>query len=233
VQAELNTATFTLFQSLPTELRLKIFTHTIPAVRVLKISYSPLYRAYIPNIAPPPALSINHESRSIVLATHTYLWLGPKPLGNPLLIPFSPLTDTLYISSLQPLLPSHLPDLLYNLSTSPSRHNILKIAFDLRVWNACCEAGLLGVLARMRGLKEVDIVVEFGRGFKGEVAFLLAPKWRGDLRSLADRASVEVGRERDRVRGIIGMCKEGQGNGREGDVVDVQCVLLTRGGEQA
>jgi hypothetical protein len=51
-------------------------------------------------------------------------------------------------------------DLLYNMSTSPSRHFIQKLAIDRRVWNELCENGLLGIIARWRRLREVDMVVE-------------------------------------------------------------------------
>lgn len=84
----------------------------------------------------------------------------------------------------------------------------------------------------MAGLKEVDIVVEFGRRFSGEVGFLEAPIWRGDLRSLAARAEIDVEEERVRVRGRIETDREMQR--RKGEaVIAVRCMLLTKGGEQA
>lgn len=88
----------------------------------------------------------------------------------------------------------------------------------------------MGVLARMKVLQEVDIVVEFGRRFRGEIGFLLAPEWRGDLKSLADRAQAEVRGESARARGFV----QRDGDGRSGKCeIDVKCMLLTRGGEQA
>lgn len=61
---------------------------------------------------------------------------------------------------------------------------------------------MLGVLARMRALEKVYLVVEFGRGFKGEVAFLETPHWRGDLEWVAKRAGEELEVERERIGGL-------------------------------
>ena len=80
------------------------------------------------------------------------------------------------------------------------------------------------------------MVVEFGRAFSGEVGFLEAPEWRGDLRWVAERAGREVGEERGRGRiGGGGKRREVVENGGEDDTegVQVRCVLLTRGGEQS
>ena len=81
------------------------------------------------------------------------------------------------------------------------------------------------MLGRMKGLKTLDLVVEFGRCFEGELGFLEAPEWRSDLRWVAERAGRDIGEERERARGRMGM-------GGVGDV-GVRCVILTRGGEQA
>jgi len=91
---------------------------------------------------------------------------------------------------------------------------------------------MLGVLGRMRELREVCIVVEFGREFRGEIGFLEAPEWRNDLRWVAEMAEREVGEEMARVMGRVRVDREARGGGDEREVV-VKCVLLTRGGEQA
>jgi hypothetical protein len=168
-------ATFTLFPLLATELRLKIYKHILAlntTPRILKISYSPSLNRYISNISPPVLLSISSESRAYTLQTYTNLSLGPswpwRPRLSPqsqqyryqtpapskgLPIPICYRTDTLYISGLFPLLPTHMHDFLWNLSTSSSRHHIKSLSIDLRVWNILCENGFRGLLARMRSLR--------------------------------------------------------------------------------
>jgi len=90
----------------------------------------------------------------------------------------------------------------------------------------------LGVLGRMKELKEVSIVVEFGRDFKGDIGFIEAPEWRNDLRWVAEMAEREVGEEMGRARGKVRHEDRGsKSRGKEGVVV--RCVLLTRGGEQS
>jgi hypothetical protein len=220
-------AKFTLFSVLPAELRLKIWTFILPSARILKIKFSSVNSTYLPNSAPPALLATCPESRALAQETYTYLQLGHKPYAA---IPFNPSIDNLYISELAPILQMHIPDLLYNLSTSPSRNLIRKMAVDLRVWNECCEKGLLGVLGRMRDLREVNIVVEFGRHFRGDIGFLDAPEWRSDLRWVAEMAEREVCAEMGRARGRV---KGGEEKADGAKAVVVKCVLLTKGGEQA
>jgi len=191
--------TFTLFSNLPIELRLKIYTHILelsPNTPILKISYSPSLARYISNTAPPITLSLCSESRTQTLLSWTHLALGtplPSPrtcLSSPSHIPYYPIpvcytTQTLYISNLSPLLATHLHEIFFHLSTSAARHKIEKLAIDLRVWNELCENGFLTVVGRMKRLKEVDLVVEFGRKFEGELGFIEAPEWRsGEFVSL-------------------------------------------------
>lgn len=187
---------FHLFPSLPTELRLKIYNHIANLTssrRILKISHSPMLERYTSNTAPPLILSLSAESRAWAQTQYSYLSLGPSsnswsnprldPSAKPwssdakLPVPICYATDTLYISGLSPLFPSQLSNTLYHLSTSGSRHWIQSLAVDLRVWNELCENGFLGVLGRMKGLREVLLVLEFGRNFRGELGFLEAPEW--------------------------------------------------------
>lgn len=253
---------FHLFSELPSELRLKIYDHilAVPTTKqkskdlpildpqtgaplpspdnehnrhILKISYTPSVQRYRSNTAPTILLSIWSESRIYAQDVYQYtpFYFGPQPDS----IPIAYATTTLYISSLLPSLSCPpASSLLYTISTTPSRHKIESMALDLRVWNTLCEEGLLGVLGRMRGLREVWLVVEFGRReFKGSVGFLGVPGWRGDLKWIAERAREGITREKSKVRGfgrrILG--REGEG-GYDGEV-KVGCVLLTRGGEQA
>jgi hypothetical protein len=223
--------TFPLFPLLPAELRLKIWFWTLPPARILKISYSANHGTYISNTAPPLALSICHSSRLVAQSHYSYLQLGPTPIPIPISFP----NDTLYISNLAPILSSHLADLLYNLAVSPSRHFLQSLSLDLRVWNELCENGLLSTLAKMRELREVNVVVEFGRNFGGELGFLDTPEWRRDLMWLAARAGRRLVEETGRLRLL--RKADGRGNSNEKEDaekgVKVRCVILTRGGEQA
>ncbi|KAE8445573.1 hypothetical protein EG329_013206 [Mollisiaceae sp. DMI_Dod_QoI] len=243
-----NAAEFTLFRFLPAELRLKIYDTflSLPSGtptnhqtrRILKISYSPSLSRYISATPPPVLLHLSHEARAYTQSYYTSLLLGAnaKSPSFPTSIPISFSTDTLYLSSLHPLLATHLHDILFHLSTSPSRHLIQSLAIDLRCWSELCENGFLGVLARMRGLKEVLLVVEFGRvgNFRGELGWLQVPGWRGDLFWVSERAEEKVREERSRARGRDKWKgKGGVENKDEIDKVSVNCVLLTRGGEQA
>jgi hypothetical protein len=234
---------FPLFPLLPTELRLKIFTHihaltsSTGPPRILKISYLPAksqYNEYISNTPPPLTLSISHESRLQALLSYTYIALDSSP-SHSLRIPIDFSTDILYISLSPIILATHLHAFLYHLSTSASRHSIRFLAIDLRIWNELCENGFLGVLGRMKGLKTLDLVVEFGRCFDGELGFLEAPEWRSDLRWVAERAGRDLREERERARGKMGLGGNFEKDQRvKGDgEVRVRCVILTRGGEQA
>ncbi|CAG8974734.1 hypothetical protein HYALB_00000345, partial [Hymenoscyphus albidus] len=195
---------FHLFPNLPTELRLAIYTtinnipqNPIPApsrsTRILKISFAPTLDRYISNTAPPVLLSLCSESRNHISKQHntTHLLLGPSFFSAPQTnIPISFPTTTLYISSLHPgvLTSSFANNVLYHLSTSPSRHQIASLALDLRVFTDFSDSGLLGVLAGMRGLRELCLVLEFGRKFEGVLGFLEAPEWRNDLKWYAGAA---------------------------------------------
>jgi hypothetical protein len=227
--ASLQAVAFPLFPVLPTELRIKIWLLTLPPPRTVEISYYPAYKTYISTTPPPLALSICHLSRQVAQSHYHDLDLGTAPLP----IPFSFLSETLYISSLAPILSTHGPNLLYDLSVFPWRHALRSLGVDLRVWYALCESGLLGVLAGMTGLREVALVVEFGRAFSGEVGFVEAPEWRGDLTWVAKRAAVMVEEARKR----LGRCGNGSGKGKEeiwrAGAVKVSCVFLMRGGDQA
>ncbi|KAL2072178.1 hypothetical protein VTL71DRAFT_11521 [Oculimacula yallundae] len=223
------------------------------STRILKISYSPSLGTYISNTPPPITLSISSESRSFTLETHSYLSLGPlrkssKPGPRTIqasspdfttssrlpnssqsknsspLIPITYHHTTLYLSSLSPLLTTHLHTILYDLSLSPSLSLVQSLAIDFRVWAQLCENGFLGIVSRMKVLREVLLVVEFGRGFKGEVGWLEVPDWRRDLKWVAGEAERCLGEERRRG---------GLRKGREDGHVSVRCVILTRGGEQS
>lgn len=94
----------------------------------------------------------------------------------------------------------------------------------------------------MKNLEKVNIVVEYGREFGGEVGFLEVPEWRTDLRYLAARAEESWRVECERVwlgGSTRRKLKEAKHKDKDDSVqssqpyVKVACVLLTRGGEQA
>ncbi|TVY55206.1 Succinyl-CoA:3-ketoacid coenzyme A transferase 1, mitochondrial [Lachnellula cervina] len=104
------TPAFPLFPTLPTELRLKIYTHILhlPSAtpRILKIS--PFAPTTFSNTPPPITLSICAEARALTLASYSYLELGtqasaPGSKGGGPLVPVDWETQTLYISNLTPL----------------------------------------------------------------------------------------------------------------------------------
>ncbi|RDL31910.1 uncharacterized protein BP5553_09312 [Venustampulla echinocandica] len=239
---------FTLFPLLPPELRLRIFNEILLALvnnehaalnkstptTILKIRFSHSHQRYVASTSPPVTLSISSESRAFTLSRYTYLQLGPAASHAPFStalppseIPIHYPTTTLYIS-LRPLIGSSVHSFLYHLSTSPSRHLIRSIAVDLRIWNRLCEDGFMGVLAGMKALREVIMVVEYNREFKGQLGFLDVPNWRHDLCWLARGAGRSLKEERG--RGSWGFKGEVEEAGGE---VKVRCVLLTKGGEQA
>lgn len=73
----------------------------------------------------------------------------------------------------------------------------------------------------MKALREIFLVVEFGRAFEGQVGFLEVPSWRRDLKWVAEGAERDI-REKGRTGSMVGRAD-----------VKVRCVILTRGGEQS
>ncbi|KAI6714803.1 coenzyme A transferase [Diplocarpon mali] len=211
------------------------------ATRILQISYSPSLGGYISNTPPPVTLSICSESRLNTLTSHSYLSIGfalkqssrlPQTLetaaNSPrkISIPIRYEADILYLSALSPLLSTQTHDILYHISTS-SRHLIQHLAIDLRAWAELCEHGFLAVVSRMKALREVNLVVEFGRAFEGDLGFLEVPSWRRDLKWIAEGAEKGI---REQKRRPVGVRNSGEGGLRD---VKVRCVILTRGGEQS
>ncbi|KAL3426258.1 hypothetical protein PVAG01_03049 [Phlyctema vagabunda] len=218
---------FHLFAELPIELRLKIWRFCMAGPRILKTTYETSLGQYVCSTPPPITLSINQEARAQTLRNYTYLRLTSRGQLAPIPIDFG--RDTVYLSELGPILQTHLHELLYNLSTSEARHRVRALAIDRRVWNELCDNGLLGCLCRMRSLRDVCMVVEFGREFVGDLAFLDTPDWRGDLRWLAQNAEGQLAEERRKFAGL----RRGLGCAEMEGSIKVKCVILMRGGEQA
>lgn len=75
----------------------------------------------------------------------------------------------------------------------------------------------------MPHLREVIRVVEFGRDFKGELGLLELPVWTRDLKEAAERAELDLEKERKKLEAV---------EGEMGDI-KVRVVILTKGGEMA
>ncbi|KAK6582685.1 hypothetical protein PZA11_005093 [Diplocarpon coronariae] len=227
---------FPQFILLPAELRLNIYCrmeaishNSHNATRILQISYSPSLGGYISNTPPPVTLSICSESRRFALKQSSRLPQTLETAANSprkISIPIRYEADILYLSALSPLLSTQTHDILYHISTS-SRHLIQHLAIDLRAWAELCEHGFLAVVSRMKALREVNLVVEFGRAFEGDLGFLEVPSWRRDLKWIAEGAEKGI---REQKRRPVGVRNSGEGGLRD---VKVRCVILTRGGEQS
>jgi hypothetical protein len=180
---------------------------------------------------PPILSSINHESRAFLLSTHQLLQISSPqsqpPSTNPCQpfpqsstpIPVSLEHDTLYLTLR--LIYHDAPQTSFKSLLAPLPHlPIRSLALDFRAWNKFRQHNLISILAEMPHLREMRMVVEYGRDFAGPIAFLTVPSWRGDLTYLAERAQDEI-MEMRRDLGVL--------DGRR--VVLVKCVLLTKGGE--
>lgn len=213
---------FPLFSLLPPEIRLKIWSNLIPPPRIVQVAPrnerhgSPL----VSLTKPPLLLSITHESRSVALSTYTYLPIPHIPA------PVSLSRDILYVSFTQLPGDGYGPvNSLLNAVLSLLPHfAVHTLALDSRSWVRLCDKhNLFPLLASMPHLREVIRVVEFGRDFKGELGFLELPVWRRDLREAAERAELDLKKERKKLEAV---------EGEMGDI-KVRVVILTKGGEMA
>jgi len=208
---------FEIFSSLPTEIRLKIWNHAAPGPRVVKVSYSSCLQRYISDCPPPIILHINQESRSEAMLKYHRLSLGIQ--DNPeIYVDLS--IDTVYVSGLAHLRDYYLQPFMYELANSSDRHTIRKLAVDQRAWNDLCENGWIAKLCGMRSLVEVVMVIEFGRDFEGDIAFLQVPEWRTDLLFLERNAQSNLEEERRKMKVTWA-------------APNVRCMIMTKGGEQA
>lgn len=156
---------FTVFMSLPVELRLKIWKYLLPDPRILPIHYNRRSFQYTSDSAPPVLLHICPESRDFFLETYSLLTLSPR---HPSTIYVDFLRDTLFFHNLDC---SPNGDLSHDLATSPDSDKILHVAVDSEVWevlrafkwDGLSEVGLL------RNLKSVALVMpRRGHGASGD-----------------------------------------------------------------
>lgn len=119
---------FTLFVSLPSEIRIKIWRCSFPEPRVVPVRFHRSSGQYASNSAPPTLLHVNSESRSICLSTYTRLIISPK-YESAVFVNFD--IDTIFFDNLDC---SPDGDLSLDLAKSPHRNKILSCAIDSQVW---------------------------------------------------------------------------------------------------
>ena len=120
--------TFPLFASLPSELRLKIWSYLLPDPRVVAIRYNRTYHQYTSTTAQPELLHICSETRSLFLETHTKLRLSPK-YESSVYVNFD--IDTVFFDHLDC---SPDGDLSIDLAASPHSNRIIRCAIDAQLW---------------------------------------------------------------------------------------------------
>jgi hypothetical protein len=119
---------FTLFTSLPSELRIKIWKYSLPEPRVVPVRYNRAAKQYTSTTAPPALLHVCSESRSLFLSTYTKFVLSPK-YDSAVFVDFE--RDHIFFDNLDC---SPEGDLSLDLAKSPHRDRILSCAIDSQVW---------------------------------------------------------------------------------------------------
>ncbi|KAE9365284.1 hypothetical protein N431DRAFT_354150 [Stipitochalara longipes BDJ] len=119
---------FSLFTSLPSELRIKIWRSSFPGPRVVPVRFQRPSSQYISDSSPPSLLHVCSESRSLFLSIYTKLILSPK-YDSAVFVNFA--IDTIFFDNLDC---SPDGDLSLDLARSPHRTRILSCAIDSQVW---------------------------------------------------------------------------------------------------
>lgn len=146
---------FTLFSSLPSELRIKIWKYLVPGPRVVPVRYNFRTSQYTSTSAPPALLHACHESRTIFLSSHNKLTLSPK-YPSTVFVDFK--HDTIFFDSLDC---SPDGDLTYDLAKSLDGDKILNVAVDAQLWEILrvFRYDALSEVRLMRNLKNIAIVI--------------------------------------------------------------------------
>jgi hypothetical protein len=146
---------FTIFESLPSELRIKIWKCMFPEPRVVSIRFNRGAKQYTSSTAPPILLRTCPESRSIALETYTNLILSPKYTSS-VFVDFA--RDTVFFDSLDC---SPAGDLSYDLASSPHNDRILSCAIDVQLWEVLrvFRYESLSELQWLRNLKTVALIM--------------------------------------------------------------------------
>jgi 2EXR family len=146
---------FTIFTSLPSELRIKIWRCAFPGPRVVPVRFQRSSNQYTSNSAPPSLLYVSSESRSLFLSTYTKLILAPK-YDSAVFVDFT--MDTIFFDNLDC---SPDGDLSFDLARSPHSDRILSCAIDSQVWEVLrvFKYDSLSEVTRMPNLKTIALVM--------------------------------------------------------------------------
>lgn len=146
---------FTLFTSLPSELRVKIWENCFPEPRVVPVRYNRRYNQYTSTSAPPAILHVCSESRSTFLSAYTKLVLSPK-YESAVYVDFS--QDTIFFDTLDC---SPEGDLSLDLAKSPHSDRILALAIDSQVWEVLriFKYDSLSEVKKLPNLKSIAVVM--------------------------------------------------------------------------
>ncbi|KAL2062418.1 hypothetical protein VTL71DRAFT_6684 [Oculimacula yallundae] len=146
---------FTLFPSLPSELRIKIWQQTFPAPRIVPVRFNRLTSQYVSNAPPPALLHVCSQSRSIFLETYTNLLLSPRYTST-VFVNFA--HDTVFFDSLDC---SPDGDLAIDLASSPCRDRIRHLAIDAQLWEVLrvFKYEALSEVRLLSGLRTVALVM--------------------------------------------------------------------------
>jgi hypothetical protein len=127
-------SSFTLFSSLPVELRLQIWAGAMPKGRIIEISYPPCSQSHPylrARCSPPSLLAVNQESRGEALQRYSLLKLNsPDTSGGEEYIPVDYETDTLFFNFFVSHHPLDLDGWMGDLEDRPEeRAKVRRLAF--------------------------------------------------------------------------------------------------------
>ena len=155
--------TFTKFEKLPSELRIKIWKCILPGPRVVSVRFNRGAQQYTSSTAPPILLRTCPESRAVTLEAYTNLILSPT-YASSVFVDFA--RDTIFFDSLDC---SPKGDLSYDLAMSPHKDRILSCAIDVQLWEVLrvFRYESLSELQWMRNLKTIALIMPKENGLSG------------------------------------------------------------------
>lgn len=146
-----NPGVFRYFPQLPTELRLKIWSHAITP-RVLEIKYHPVKCAYTSRTSQPALLHANHESREVALSIYTPCF--PHSYINYAL-------DTIYFRNNYGANPMSI---IFEELSKNNVKNVRSFAIDplfvIGPWDVCISKRWWEVFDGLPSLRQVSVVVD-------------------------------------------------------------------------